>query len=74
MISIDSALKAKLNNYNLVKGSLTQMQRRKLCVHLNLINIYLTNPIVATCPHGRSPMLYRKTTSFKTRNTWRPYW
>ncbi|KIM48440.1 hypothetical protein M413DRAFT_440173 [Hebeloma cylindrosporum] len=30
MISIDSALKAKLNNYNLVKGSLTQMQRKKL--------------------------------------------
>ncbi|KAF8807186.1 ATPase, V1 complex, subunit C [Phlegmacium glaucopus] len=29
MISIDNALKSKLNNYNLVKGSLTQMQRRK---------------------------------------------
>ncbi|KAG6832208.1 hypothetical protein H0H92_004173 [Tricholoma furcatifolium] len=28
--SIDNAMKAKLNNYNLVKGSLTQMQRRKL--------------------------------------------
>ncbi|KAF8971576.1 hypothetical protein BDZ97DRAFT_2033436 [Flammula alnicola] len=29
MISIDNALKTKLNNYNLVKGSLTQMQRKK---------------------------------------------
>ena len=36
MISIDSALKAKLNNYNLVKGSLNQMQRKKLCVQLKL--------------------------------------
>ncbi|KZP04555.1 ATPase V1 complex subunit C [Athelia psychrophila] len=29
MTSIDNALKAKLNNYNLIKGSLTQMQRKK---------------------------------------------
>lgn len=29
MISIDNAMKAKLTNYNLVKGSLTQMQRKK---------------------------------------------
>ena len=29
MASIDNALKSKLTNYNLVKGSLTQMQRRK---------------------------------------------
>ena len=35
MISIDNALKSKLNNYNLVKGSLTQMQRRKLSVILH---------------------------------------
>jgi V-type H+-transporting ATPase subunit C len=27
---IDNAMKAKLNNYNLVKGSLTQMQRKKM--------------------------------------------
>ncbi|KAG6911776.1 hypothetical protein DXG01_000022 [Tephrocybe rancida] len=30
LTSIDNAMKAKLNNYNLVKGSLTQMQRKKL--------------------------------------------
>ncbi|KAG9223020.1 hypothetical protein PLEOSDRAFT_1095977 [Pleurotus ostreatus PC15] len=30
MVSIDNAMKAKLNNYNLVKGSLVQMQRKKL--------------------------------------------
>jgi V-type H+-transporting ATPase subunit C len=30
MNSIDNAMKAKLNNYNLVKGSLTQMQRKKM--------------------------------------------
>lgn len=30
MTSIDNAMKTKLNNYNLVKGSLTQMQRKKL--------------------------------------------
>lgn len=29
MASIDNATKAKLNNYNLVKGSLLQMQRKK---------------------------------------------
>jgi len=29
MTSIDNALKAKLNSYNLIKGSLTQMQRKK---------------------------------------------
>ncbi|KIL71074.1 hypothetical protein M378DRAFT_20487 [Amanita muscaria Koide BX008] len=29
MTSIDSIMKAKLNNYNLVKGSLVQMQRKK---------------------------------------------
>jgi len=29
MTSIDNAMKAKLNSYNLVKGSLTQMQRKK---------------------------------------------
>lgn len=32
MVSIDNAMKAKLNNYNLVKGSLVQMQRKKLYV------------------------------------------
>lgn len=32
MASIDNTLKAKLNNYNLVKGSLTQMQRKKTSV------------------------------------------
>ncbi|KAF9451774.1 ATPase, V1 complex, subunit C [Macrolepiota fuliginosa MF-IS2] len=30
MTSIDNTMKAKLNNYNLVKGSLTQMQRKQL--------------------------------------------
>ncbi|KAG6902816.1 hypothetical protein C0995_011303 [Termitomyces sp. Mi166 len=30
LTSIDNAMKAKLNNYNLVKGSLTQLQRKKL--------------------------------------------
>jgi V-type H+-transporting ATPase subunit C len=29
MVSIDNAMKSKLNNYNLVKGSLTQLQRKK---------------------------------------------
>jgi V-type H+-transporting ATPase subunit C len=29
MTSIDNAMKAKLNNYNMVKGALTQMQRKK---------------------------------------------
>lgn len=29
MVSIDNTMKAKLNNYNLVKGSLVQMQRKK---------------------------------------------
>ena len=34
MTSIDNTMKAKLQNYNLVKGSLTQMQRKKTCVLL----------------------------------------
>jgi V-type H+-transporting ATPase subunit C len=32
MSSIDNAMKAKLANYNLVKGSLVQMQRKKTFV------------------------------------------
>ena len=32
MASIDNMMKSKLNNYNLVKGSLVQMQRKKTCV------------------------------------------
>ena len=43
MTSIDNAMKTKLNNYNLVKGSLTQMQRKKMYgFHLNSIDIGLT--------------------------------
>ena len=34
-VSLDNALKAKLNNYNLVKGSLTQMQRKKTYVWIS---------------------------------------
>lgn len=37
MVSLDSALKAKLNNYNLVKGSLTQMQRKKTYVQIPIL-------------------------------------
>jgi hypothetical protein len=29
MTSIDNVMKAKLNNYNLAKGSLVQLQRKK---------------------------------------------
>lgn len=32
MTSIDNSMKTKLNNYNMVKGSLTQMQRKKMYV------------------------------------------
>lgn len=32
MASIDNMMKSKLNNYNLVKGSLVQMQRKRMCV------------------------------------------
>lgn len=32
MTSIDNVMKSKLNNYNLAKGSLTQMQRKKTYV------------------------------------------
>jgi V-type H+-transporting ATPase subunit C len=31
MTSIDTAMKNKLTSYNLAKGSLVQMQRRKTC-------------------------------------------
>jgi V-type H+-transporting ATPase subunit C len=37
MTSIDNAMKAKLTNYNLVKGSLVQMQRKKTCVPTSLM-------------------------------------
>ena len=32
MTSIDNVMKTKLNNYNLAKGSLVQMQRKKTYV------------------------------------------
>ena len=32
MSSIDNVMKSKLNNYNLAKGSLVQMERKKRCV------------------------------------------
>ena len=32
MTSIDNVMRAKLNTYNLAKGSLVQMQRKKTCV------------------------------------------
>lgn len=45
MTSIDNAMKAKLNNYNLVKGNLTQMQRKKTCVY-RLVSIeYRLTPV-----------------------------
>ena len=31
MTSIDNVMKSKLNNYNLAKGYLVQMQRKKTC-------------------------------------------
>ena len=37
MTSIDNTMKAKLQNYNLVKGSLTQMQRKKTSVSCPLV-------------------------------------
>ena len=36
MTSIDNVMKTKLNNYNLAKGSLVQMQRKKTCGHVFL--------------------------------------
>ena len=44
MTSIDNVMKTKLQSYNLAKGSLQQMQRKKthvsqLSVYLNLLNI-----------------------------------
>lgn len=29
MASVDNVMKAKLNNYNIAKGALTQMERKK---------------------------------------------
>lgn len=37
MTSIDNVMKAKLNSYNLAKGSLVQMQRKKTYVILSAI-------------------------------------
>ena len=39
MTSLDNVMKAKLNNYNLVKGALVQMQRKKTYVQHLLSHI-----------------------------------
>lgn len=43
MNSIDNVMKAKLNSYNLAKGSLTQLQRKKTWVNcfLDMISVVL---------------------------------
>ena len=39
MTSIDNVMKSKLSNYNLAKGSLVQMQRKKtyVCPHTLMV-------------------------------------
>jgi hypothetical protein len=36
-------MKAKLQSYNLAKGALTQLQRKKTCVSNHLISAYHTD-------------------------------
>lgn len=38
MTSIDNTMRAKLTNYNLVKGSLVQMQRKKTYEYLQSLS------------------------------------
>jgi hypothetical protein len=51
MASIDNMMKSKLNNYNLVKGSLVQMQRKKTCVHASR---YSLAPLSTFCTQWQS--------------------
>ena len=51
MASIDNMMKSKLNNYNLVKGTLVQMQRKKTCVHASHCSLV---PLLTLCAQGQS--------------------
>lgn len=51
MASIDNMMKSKLNNYNLVKGTLVQMQRKKTCVHISQCSLV---PLSTLCAQGKS--------------------
>ena len=46
MTSIDNVMKSKLNNYNLAKGQLTQMQRKKTYVTVNILRLQSLSHIV----------------------------
>lgn len=73
MTSIDNVMKSKLNNYNLAKGSLVQMQRKKTCASSRCPSTSLLNPCAAaTSPYGHWQTSSRRRTLSKTRNTWRP--
>lgn len=45
MTSLDNVMKTKLSNYNLAKGSLTQMQRKKTSVQIYLVSWSTTNVV-----------------------------
>lgn len=77
MTSIDNALKAKLNSYNLVKGSLTQMQRKRTWanafststgLHIS-IQRKLINTLLGGCrlERGLCPGLWISGNSFGSR-------
>lgn len=76
MSSIDNAMKAKLNNYNLVKGSLTQMQRKKLYDLIRVLNLMSPNVfrVGEIYLYGHWRMLLQRTTSSKTLIIWKHNW
>lgn len=69
MASIDNSMKSKLNNYNLVKGSLTQMQRKKTFVPLQQPSTHNNGYTGGTFPSSRWLILYRRRTWSKIPNT-----
>lgn len=73
MTSIDNVMKSKLNNYNLAKGSLVQMQRKKTYApHRPLPSCLLTEGVGETSLSAPSQTSSRRSISLVTPSTCRP--
>lgn len=75
MTSIDNAMRAKLTNYNLVKGSLVQMQRKKTYEHFLFLSIPCINipTLVGTYLCDRLQTSFPKRILYRTQNTSKRY-
>jgi hypothetical protein len=72
MTSIDNIMKAKLNNYNLAKGQLVQMQRKKAYV-TECLDQRVISPkgIEETSPSNPFTMLLRRIILYMDQSIWK---